>query len=196
MVRDALATRNELVDAFLKVTDEESAKVVLKQEAEKLQKHWDEHIRKRLEEEQKKINADEKGLKNAVNRVKEASEKDLTGTRGQGVAQMLAPTLLETFRDWRDAAIAVEDMSPEIKNTAKRQQEQVKRLKAVMEQEKTKGRPSAGGTTDERVANLTKLLQTADFMGSGMQDRHGAWDAPLKLNDDLLARFRKTRENQ
>ena len=61
-LRDTLNARNELVDVLLKVNDDESARTASATEVKKIQKRWDDGIRKRLEELQKNLDSAERSV--------------------------------------------------------------------------------------------------------------------------------------
>src|SRR5271168_2634368 len=61
-LRDTLNARNEMVDALLKVNDDESAKTASATEVKKIQKRWDDGIRKRIEELQKNLDTAERAV--------------------------------------------------------------------------------------------------------------------------------------
>ena len=153
VVRDAQTARNEFVDILLKVTDEESAKVVTAKdkEVDKVQKRWDD-IKKRLDNRQKDIDKSAKKLKPRL------------------------PRILDDDQDTADELRAVQDTlmenGPEIKATAKRLGTQISRIKGIIEELRRKeiARGVSSINAEEKWPSLSKLLKMPDLFRSARVD--------------------------
>jgi hypothetical protein len=167
VVRDVQSARNELVDTLLKVTDEASAKQVADTDLKKIQKRWEEGIRKRLEEYQNKIRSQEKGLQRNV-RFKAVLEKGGVVTRDD------FPTELQTENpEFFEAQDAEQDRADEIKATAKRLDSQLKRIGQLFE------KLYRGSKSD--VKGLIEVLTAAQVLGTRDQSNETDWGPPLRL---------------
>jgi hypothetical protein len=157
-VRDVLSVRNEFVDVLLKVKDEATAKDVANNEVKKLQKKWDDSIRKRLEEWQAKINSQEKSLKRNPGFSAKSGESE---------------TLRGNFPEYFEAQDAEEDKTEEIKATAKRLDSQLKRIREIYDKVRSQA----------DVKGLVDILAAAQIFGSrplGSEDVE--WGPPLRLS--------------
>jgi len=172
MVRDALAARNELVDALIKVTDEDSAKRVADNEVAKLKKRWEDNIKKRLDEQQKKVGSQEKALKRGFDRLLELqqSRKDLFGIGREDLK--VNDDLQDTWSDYFQAQDAVTSRSQEIVATAKRLKRQLDRIEDIAKQK-------AQGTSNSKLMEILKSPEVFATMGN--EKGAFSWDAPLTL---------------
>ena len=167
VVRDVLSARNEFVDTLLKVSDEASAKTVSDIELKKIQKRWDEGIRKRLEEYQNKIRSQEKSLQRNA-RFKAVLERGGVITRDD-----FPKDLQNENPEFFEAQDAEDDRADEIKATAKRLDNQLKRLGQLFEKQFT------GSKAD--VKGLIECMSAAQFLGTRDQTGETDWGPPLRL---------------
>jgi hypothetical protein len=159
VVRDVMSVRNELVDAMLKITDEPSAKSVYSSEIKKLQKKWDESIRKRLEEWQAKINSQEKGIKRAT--------PDLKAGQATDAVRSANP-------EFSEAEDAADEFRDEIKATTNRLNRQLKRIGEIFD----KVRP---GSKDE-AKGLKDVLSSPPIFGTRVVGADNVdWGPPLRV---------------
>ncbi|HEV2948545.1 MAG TPA: hypothetical protein VGX70_14310 [Gemmataceae bacterium] len=182
MVRDTLTARNELVDVLLKVTDETSAKTVVDNDFKAIQKRWDEKIKKRLDDQQRKINAQEKALKRAFDRLPESRQNQIKNAK-QGLAKEdvgISSDLLETFDEYDSAQEAVKKRAEELEATAKRLNTQLDRIDKLVQQLQ---RQNPGANRDERWPSLIAVLKYPEYYATFRDLESGAskWDAPFQL---------------
>jgi hypothetical protein len=197
MVRDAQTLRNELVDAMLKVSDEETAQTVLKEEVEKkdvgIKDRWAKLKKDRLDDYQTSgkvtnIRSMEKTLKNSLEasatknkanmRIKEAAD-EAAEKRGL-VARADLDTLGETALEYFSAQEAVLTMADEIEATSHRMKKQVERLKKLVDQ-LAQRKP---GDRRKNFPSLMSMLDAPEDMAtyeSYQNDGKWAWDAPLRF---------------
>ena len=191
-LRDALNARNEFVDALLKVTDDDSARTVSATDVKKIQKRWDDGIRKRLEELQKNVDAAERAVtKNRKNKAV------LAGKEGPlpKLEREELPRIPEDLRDRAETVViadeALEARHDEIKATARRMVEQMKRLNTIIDQLKwkeladLKARGTANPTVNpaDRWPNLVGLLKAPEGLCAPKEfvDEKYTWEAPVVI---------------
>jgi hypothetical protein len=191
-LRDTLNARNELVDALLQVSDDESAKKVSATEVKKIQKRWDDGIRKRIEELQKNLD----GAERAVTRTRKA--KALQAGNDGPLPKLQRDELPNIFADLRDRAEslviadeAMEAREEEIKATAKRMVEQMGRLTKLLDQlrwketedQKARGIQNPTVNAAELWPNLSELLKAPQGMCGPKEfvAETYTWQAPLLI---------------
>jgi hypothetical protein len=204
MVRDAQTLRNELVDAMLKVSDEETAQTVLKEEVEKkdvgIKDRWTKLKKDRLDDYQTSgkvtnIRQMEKTLKNAFeasatknkasSRLREAKSSDDPGSERALIGREDLDTLGETALEYFAAQDAVLAMGDEIEATSHRMKKQMERLKKLADR-LVQQKP---GDRRKNFPGLMGILDAPEDMATYetyLNEGKWAWDAPLRFSSVKL----------